>query len=143
MSNIVILGVDPGAKHCGTVLFKDGIMEWSQELLPYELYARIQGISNSIDYCVMEEFRLYPWLMGEQGFSALETVEVIGVVKYICITKGIPVTMQPASIKKPTMARLRGEMKSKNPHCRDAEMHVRFYLEQQRIKARKQAQKDA
>lgn len=129
-----ILGIDPGARHNGVVLFDDEVMRWSEELKPYELYVRVSGIANSLDTCVMEEFRLYPWLMGEQGFSALETVEVIGVVKYICNMKGVSVVMQPASIKKPTQARMRGRLASKNPHARDAELHVRFWIEMQKLK---------
>jgi hypothetical protein len=55
---------------------------------------------NSIDTVVSEEFRLYPWLAQVQGFSQMKTVEVIGVIKYICAKKTYVLFEQRADVKK-------------------------------------------
>lgn len=45
---------------------------------------------------VLEEYRLYPWLAREQGFSDFPTAQLVGVVKYLAARVDVPVYMQSA-----------------------------------------------
>lgn len=45
---------------------------------------------------VLEEYRLYPWLAREQGFSDLPTAQLVGVIRYIAARVDVPVYLQSA-----------------------------------------------
>jgi len=63
------------------------------------VYAELEG-PQFYDAVVLEEFRLFPWMATYQSFSELPTVEVIGVVKYLCAKNDTPLYVQRADIKK-------------------------------------------
>lgn len=66
----------------------------------YDLLDRRSIPGRGWDVVVAEEFRLYPWLATQQAFSELHTVEVIGVIKYLCALADLPLYMQKTNIKK-------------------------------------------
>lgn len=135
----MILAIDPGAIHVGVAEFIDH-GNYAEEVKAYEttpdgLYRILADDDIAIETVVCEEFRLYPWAMKEQGFSPIQTVEVIGVIKHLCLDRKIKLVMQSATIKRPTEGILRSLMKGtrllshgQGPHARDAEVHGWYYF---------------
>lgn len=132
----MILAIDPGEIHCGVAEFRFKQCTWASEMTPDLLYAsmrrraRERGYRRTYELVVIEEFRLYPWVMQQQGFSRIETVEVIGILKYLCGRWHVPVVMQGASVKKITEGQLRARgvtlrsvTERKGGHAKDAELH--------------------
>lgn len=106
------LAIDPGDVHQGTGYFEIDISydveeqkgkptlvrHWTRDLNSVKLFKLVE--EASVDALVIEEYRLYPELAREQGYSDFQTSQNIGVLKYICDQRGIPYFMQGASIKK-------------------------------------------
>lgn len=128
----MILAVDPGEKHCGMAWWDSGVITDTRTVAPdmcvdtvHTLFAR-----RAIDVLVCERYALYPWLLQQQGFSEVRTVEVIGVLRYLCRVHDVPFVVQNATIKKPTFAiiKKRGtELTGLTQHERDAEAHAWHY----------------
>lgn len=102
-----VVAIDPGDSHHGVVMAKvlpdscliTGAWEFSgeEELWDrFALWSRTGGLMN----VVLEEYRLYPWMARQQGFSNFPTPQVIGAIRYIARQHNIPVTMQKAADKK-------------------------------------------
>jgi hypothetical protein len=131
-----VLAIDPGAVHCGVAMWIDAECIWGNEYDPTSLYENLAFWleTKSVDTVVIEMFQLYPWMAEEQGWSQMETCEVIGVLKYICWAWDYEPVMQPASIKKPTFAILRRKKikaygkTPKNQHILDAQAHGWYYI---------------
>ncbi len=124
---MILFAIDPGEKHCGWAEFRDNKLWSSGECTPDEMYAWLEE-STRFDQVVMEEYRVYPWLLQQHGYSTVPTIEVIGVIKYICRCRGLSLETQPATIKKVVAARFGKRLSSRNRHARDAEMHGLYYL---------------
>lgn len=79
---------------------------------------------------VIESFQLYPWKSKEQGFSTFPPVEVIGVIKYLCVMRGTPFVTQMPTLKKFfTDARLKSYKAHHSViHARDAMRHALYYV---------------
>lgn len=106
------LAVDPGDVHQGTGYFEIDwsynrvtdvgdptlIRHWTRDLKSDPLFRLVE--ESPLDAVIIEEYRLYPELAREQGYSDFQTTQNIGVLKYICDRRGIPYFMQGASIKK-------------------------------------------
>lgn len=127
-----ILAIDPGEVHCGTAWFQFGVCRETVEMPPDDLYRLIRNADWNL--IVIEEFRLYPDKAGVQGYSQLKTVEVIGVVRYLCAREGITLVEQGASIKKVARAQMlaRGVdnlavTERKGGHAADAVLHGWYY----------------
>jgi hypothetical protein len=129
-----IIALDPGEKHCGFAQFGYGTpnpspqwhMNVTYELSPGEMFHLLETCKVPGTLVVFEEYRLYPWLLQEQGYSEVPTAERIGVIKYLCDKRRLAREQQSASIKKPTAGVMRVlgiEQTGPNQHCRDAEMH--------------------
>lgn len=130
-----ILAIDPGAIHNGVAYFIGVECSWAIEYTPDELYAQLAIMCElkSVDVVVIEKFQLYPWMAEEQGWSQMETCEVIGVLKYVCRAWDYEPVMQPASIKTPTKAILRRKKIVRkggpgNQHLIDAQLHGWAYI---------------
>lgn len=126
-----LLAIDPGEKHNGFAMWNSGDLTDTDTLGPDDFVDFLWHYPNRWDQIVMEEYRLYPWLLQQQGFSAVETVEIIGVVKHLARQRGWPVEMQPASIKKPAegITRTRGiRLVGRTRHARDAELHGWYWI---------------
>lgn len=128
-----LIAVDPGERHCGVATWNDQPTDphcftWE----PAELFGHIeQWLNVWKPTVVVESFHLYPWLMDQQAYSDLKTVETIGVVRYLCGKFGAQLVEQNATIKKPTFAQLsaRGiQLVGKNQHEKDAEAHGWHYI---------------
>jgi hypothetical protein len=109
-----LLALDPGAVHNGIAMFDDEHNEsWrcyaAWEFAPEECenYLTKMVSDHNIDGLVVEQFNLYPDQAMAQTGSEMGTCERIGVVKYLARVYGVPLTMQPASIQKPTVGLLR------------------------------------
>lgn len=123
-----MLSIDPGEKHCGMAYWIDGKLQWTMDLDPPGLYRWLMNhepTPSETFEVVMEAFKLYPWKSDAQAFSELRTVEVIGVVKFLCEVRKVFCTMQDATIKKPTFGimRSRGVEVTGNQHEKDAVAH--------------------
>lgn len=83
----------------------------------------------SPDAVIVEIFTLYAWAAQSQTWSTFPTVEVIGVIKFVCEQHHVPVRMQPASDAKALWLRkalVRGSM-----HEMDAQKHVLAFLKRE------------
>lgn len=102
-----LLAVDPGIVHNGLSLWEFGDSErpdcvWAEEVNTVaRLYTLFEQIVPTLDYAVVEEFRLYPGKAREQGYSQFETCERIGVLDYLTSRADVPLSRQGASLKKP------------------------------------------
>lgn len=136
-----MVSIDPGHVHNGTVWWSKHKQGWQPdrvaELFPSQLFKDLASRlgMGQLDLVVCEEFRLYPKMASDQGYSIMPTCEVIGVIKYLAKAAGIPIVMQPASIKVPTMARAKAARltmvstsQQKGQHCLDAELHGVYWL---------------
>lgn len=171
-----LLAVDPGDRHCGLARFKVrpgstvddrwyAKLTWSTELTPRQLVAVMESQAwpdavladlpeqrpESIDVLVVEEFRLYPWMAREQGYSDFKTPRLIGKLELVAEWAGIPLYLQGASVKKlsvaasrrlvmdsdlpgderPELVKLvsgRYDFVGRNQHVRDAIAHGWYWL---------------
>lgn len=132
-----VLAIDPGEVHVGIALFKRGsggrgaYCDYAIEVTPAEMILRLEN--DPYEKLIVEEFRLYPWKMAEQGFSQIKTAELIGVIRYIARKRHIEVVQQPASIKQACEGILRAkgvvlQSRGHGPHAKDAELHGFFFF---------------
>lgn len=86
-----LLAIDPGDVHNGVAYLQirdiDVVRHWTADVSMRTLESLVE--SANIDMVVIEEFRLYPELAREQGYSDFPTVERIGIVKYIVRKRGL------------------------------------------------------
>ncbi len=112
----LVLAVDPGSEHVG----------WSQArgrnvsinygiTTPYEFYERFEDFRiNSVDRVVIERFDMRQFTSESQ-----RTIEVIGVIKWLCDKRRIPYGFVNASSKNKFMGDVvQQELRS---HAADAE----------------------
>lgn len=97
------LAIDPGDVHQGVAYFTTArnrglIRHWTRDLTRAQLLGLAEGAD--VDGWVVEEFRLYPELAREQGFSNFPTCEVIGVLQYLADTRGLVMVRQGGGMKK-------------------------------------------
>lgn len=64
---------------------------------PLELFNYLEANLRHAGVLVIEEFRLYPWMARQQGFSTFGTSETIGVCKWLARRAQVPVVMQPTA----------------------------------------------
>lgn len=131
--------VDPGFTKGGLAEFRNitplmdfeswvCIKAWKPK--PMELIEWVIEAMRTRDI-VMEEYRLYPWSMEQQGFSSLGTPEVIGVIRYAHwkqVQEGLTfaLVLQGAHVMKPAETILGREgikLIGKNKDARAAELH--------------------
>src|SRR5205085_77725 len=80
-----------------------------------------------VDEVVIEAFVLYDKKYENQTYSPMQTSQLIGAIKWICVMFDVPIVEQGADKKKPTRAQLaaRGiKQVGSGTHMRDAELHV-------------------
>lgn len=122
-----LMAVDPGDVHCGVARFKvlaspwRAKLTWSTEMTPDELVSVVEAQAwpdpitvelsdlapERIDLFVVEEFRLYPWMAREQGYSDFKTPRLIGKLEYLADRAHRPLYLQGASVKKTSIAKAR------------------------------------
>lgn len=101
------LAIDPGDKHQGVAYFEIDISVgegrsvkrwWTRDLSRASLIKLVEDAS--VDALVVEEFRLYPEMAREQGYSDFATPKMIGVLEYLADVRNIPIYLQGASLKR-------------------------------------------
>lgn len=141
-----VWAVDPGDKHVGVsagLVDRDEVrvlQTWTHT--PDSWIETFTGVLNQkqADLVVCEEFRLYAWKAREQGFSNFPTVELIGVIKYLCRLHGVPLVLQGASTKDMSikvaraygvpLTKLRSgreDFPGRNQHERDSSAHLYWW----------------
>ena len=90
------------------------------------------------DIVVMERFNLYPQMAKSLAWNSFYPCEVIGVIRYLCMVREIPLIEQAPSIKKyfggfkTDWDQLKEVSKSKKldvtEHTKDAYQHYRYFL---------------
>lgn len=131
-----VLAIDPGAVHCGVALFENGKCLWAREVGPWEIACEIAGLHADRDHdlvVVIESFRLSPTGAKALVGDAMGTVEVIGVVRYVCRRCGIELVEQQPNIKRATESIMRSRgitltSRGNGAHAKDAELHGWCYL---------------
>ena len=141
-----IWAIDPGDTHCGMASFAADhwtqgayACVWTNEHTPLDCLQLVnEAIRDGVEYLVIEEFRLYPWVSDQQAWSQLKTSQLIGALKTTYLQNrqdGQYLVMQPASIKKPTTAQLRkrkipskAKLAKVGRHCQDAELHGWYWI---------------
>lgn len=114
-----LLAIDPGDVHQGVSYFEIDIAgptveeflaspgeggvptlrrHWTRDLSRQNLLDLVE--TASVDAIVVEEFRLYPDMARQQGYSDFKTSKVIGVLEFIAYKRGLPCYIQGASLKK-------------------------------------------
>jgi hypothetical protein len=124
-----ILAIDPGDCFVGVALYDAGAVT-AEEVAAADWLPRFAGLVESLDQVVVEEFRLYPGSAPALSWSPMRTVEMIGVIRWLCSCAGVPITLQSAAVKVPTrqQAKARGiTWKHKSGHASDAMLHLIYY----------------
>lgn len=90
------------------------------------------------DIVVMERFNLYPQMAKSLAWNSFYPCEVIGVIRYLCMVREIPLLEQAPSIKKyfggfkTDWDQLKEVSKRKKldvtEHTKDAYQHYRYFL---------------
>ena len=90
------------------------------------------------DIVVMERFNLYPQMAKSLAWNSFYPCEVIGVIRYLCMVREIPLVEQAPSIKKyfggfkTDWDQLKEVSKSTKldvtEHTKDAYQHYRYFL---------------
>jgi len=130
------LAVDPGDIHVGWCSGRlIGGEQWDvicEELTPEECIRRLDtwlGLRVGMELhheVIAEEFVLYAGQDQRNVGNRMKTSELIGKMEFVCQLYGTELLRQPASIKKPTRAQLRGrgiKQVGHGTHQRDAELH--------------------
>ncbi len=98
----IIVGIDPGDKHTGIVSLdaKTGALRgfqtitYDETVAGVEAFNRIHMQNDDRLFACMEVFQLYPGRQGQaQAWSSFPIVELIGIIKYLCKSYGIPLQM--------------------------------------------------
>lgn len=174
-ASFCLQAVDPGDRHCGVAKFRvlspsaptnrsgawQAVCETATEYDPPGLVALMESAAwpdpvpeelrpEPIAVYVVEEFRLYPWMAREQGYSDFKTARLIGKLEYLAQRAARPLFLQGASVKKPAVAKAeryaqdlaapgfgpelvkltsgRYDFKGRNQHVRDAIAHGWYWL---------------
>ena len=133
----MIIAVDPGGAHCGVATHGAGEVADEVEtftLAPrqFEDWLTEELTAGHVELVIYEGYRLYPWELKSQTWSRVETVEVIGVLLYLCRVHGVAVKEQLPPIKKPT-AKVAPKLgwqfaRGGDRHSQDAELHLAYHL---------------
>lgn len=84
------------------------------------------------DAVVYESYRIYSWKSENHMWSEVHTLQVIGVVRYLCAEMGIPIYFQSAQIAKNfcTDDKLKdwNQWRAGEKHARDALRHLFYFM---------------
>lgn len=141
------VSIDPGDAHVGLATWHNENLLWAGEESPQmtvEFLTRNVGKRNattaSIGLVLCERWSLYAWAQASLGGNEFLTAQLIGAIKYICFTRGVPYIGRFASQGKQTYQRKPwkdwriadwravGEGKVRNAHVKDAIAHGYNFL---------------
>ena len=102
--NIVrIVSLDPGGTNGICIVERVPSGEWDIKyvdgLEKHDLYTKLETIPAENTFLVYETYRLYESKAKVMIGNEFETVQIIGVIKYLCEKRGIPYTDSPTSNK--------------------------------------------
>lgn len=131
-----ILVFDPG-ENTGWVAqetYDDGrvVLRGGTAVRDHRLVAELFSIYNPTQV-VFERFNLYPGMAKTLSWNSFYPCEVIGVIRYMCMSRNIPYVEQAPSIKKysggldDTWKVLRSNNEV-TEHTKDAFLHLKYYL---------------
>jgi hypothetical protein len=129
-----ILAVDPGPHVGCALLHEDGSMTCWEDT-PEHLYASALEWAAAVDVIVCEDFHI----SGARSKHANETIEMIGVLRYVAQQKGKQfVTQSPSTAlafvgKKWEKLKRMGWYAAGPDHKKSASAHLLYYVVQQRI----------
>lgn len=143
VKNITIVGIDPG-ETTGICTFRGINLVDARQLITKDIprggmaiqqYLRSQNImpdKNSLDFIVMEEYRVYAWKAKMHSWGGLHTPRLIGAIEYIAYMEDTPVIFQGAGEGKGfcTDEKLQewGFHQTSHRHANDAVRHVTHNL---------------
>lgn len=128
-----VVSFDPGGT-TGYCIFRDA------DLLKHGTFPNWQGVEDVLRqalkfrasaHIVCEKFMLYPWKSQEQAFSTFETVEVIGVIKFLSNWLKLGDVYMSPTVDKKRFPDNRLKMlgySTDSKHSRDAIRHALCYL---------------
>lgn len=125
--------IDPGDVHVGVARFDGETCTWARESDPTSAMHDLAKQLPGAHVLVVERYQLYPHLAQLQQGSDMRTSQMIGALKWLAWTLGIPVVIQQAALKKPTEALIRHRgvqrvAQGDGDHAFDAETHGYTYL---------------
>lgn len=139
-----IVSVDPGGIHVGVAVFERVEGSWvcrrATEMTPREFEDWLAETLHIVEHTlIVEEWRLFADRAKEQTGSAMETSQLIGVIKYIHRKAAPPnndIVWQQPTIKHPTRSVLNSrnvEITDKidrgySDHAIDAILHGYYYI---------------
>lgn len=84
------------------------------------------------DILVIENYRVYPWLLKQHAWADIPTLRYIGALQHVAALRNIPVKLQMAQLAKTfspnSRLRLWGLLNEGNKHANDAIRHGVYYL---------------
>ncbi len=123
-----ILVFDPGNTTGWAVLTEEKII--ATGLFPTYRDVKMLIEQYKPDKAILEDFALFPWKSNALAWSRLQTVQTLGIMKYLLTDEaGIPYELQSSALVKRLSKRLIGKYSSQ--HERDAVTHGIVYLERQ------------
>lgn len=138
----ILLALDPG-ETTGIACFATNHSEGSTALVhasqikTWPLEAGVENLWDLLntlkpDSVVFESYQVYEWKSKDHVWSQIPTVQVIGMIKTLCIQKGIPYYQQTAQVAKGfcTDDKLTqwGFWQTGLRHARDAIRHACYFL---------------
>lgn len=129
---MVKIAIDPGEKHCG-VAWLDNKDYGNTTLSPRGMLRQLESllVKGAVELVIVEEFRLYPWKSNQQSFSQMQTVEVIGVIRFLCEKHKVRMVEQkPVDVKAfvPDKKLNDKGWLTGDRHAKDASRHLYYYL---------------
>lgn len=112
----------------------DALLSGGSRLGAYDVFGEEIAESDDLGAIICEDWALYPWAMENHGmdFDKCRTARGIGALELLARQHGIPIILQPASIKEAAQAAgAEAEYVSpvhENRHANDAIQHRVFYL---------------
>ena len=129
---MIVLALDPGHTTGWAVLTEEKIVATGM----FPGYNELEELLEKYkpEMAVLEDFTLYPWKSHALAWSQLETVQNLGVMKFILDRTEVPYVLQKALLVKKLGKRLLHKCSSQ--HERDAITHGILYLQRQGLATR-------
>lgn len=126
-----VLAVDPG-EATGFALWHDGDFEASEQTDQFKAAEEVWGYAGMVDEIVCESFQLHLGGRAMTTSGMKTTIELIGMIKWICAADRTPLYFQaPAEAKFSTndmLNRMGWETPSRPDHMRSAARHLLLRL---------------
>lgn len=136
----VLLALDPG-ETTGVACFsadeKEAVLVHANQIKTWPLEAGVENMTKLINemrpkYLVFESYQVYEWKATDHTWSQVPTLQVIGMIKTLCIQMDIPYFTQTAQVAKGfcTDKKLEewGYWQTGMRHARDAIRHACYFL---------------